>query len=129
MAILGPTFDEMLHPETIAPELRRRALEALERDPLDPINLFNITWRDPGGAIRYVVLPEALTGVAAPIVVLYARDFPTGSHKVGAAYACSASWCCAARSTRGDTRWSGPRPATTASAARGSGAAWASRAW
>jgi cysteine synthase len=87
MAILGPTFDEMLHPETIAPTLRRRALEARERDPLDPINLFNITWRDPDGAIRYVVLPAALTGVAAPIVVLYARDFPTGSHKVGAAYA------------------------------------------
>jgi cysteine synthase A len=87
MAILGPTFDEMLHPETVAPDLRRRALEARTRDPLDPINLFNITWRDPSGRITYEVLPPALTGVAAPIVVLYARDFPTGAHKVGAAYA------------------------------------------
>src|SRR5512139_1189356 len=86
MTILGPTFDEMLHPETVAPELRRRALEARARDPLDPINLFNITWRDPDGRIYYEVLPPALTGVATPIVVLYARDFPTGAHKVGAAY-------------------------------------------
>lgn len=31
-------------------------------------------------------MPRELTGVEAPIVVLYARDFPTGSHKVGAAY-------------------------------------------
>ena len=31
----------------------------------------------------YVVLPEALTGVRAPIVVLSGRHFPTGSHKVG----------------------------------------------
>ena len=84
--ILGPTFEEMLHPQTIAPDIRQRALAAREADPLDPINLFNITWRDPQGRIYYHVLPPELTGVAAPIVVLYAKDFPTGSHKVGAAY-------------------------------------------
>ena len=38
------------------------------------------------GKIRYEVLPHELTGVKAPIVVLYSKDFPTGSHKVGAAY-------------------------------------------
>jgi len=84
--ILGPTFEEMLHPQTIAPDIRQRALAAREADPLDPINLFNITWRDPQGRIYYHVLPKELTSVAAPIVVLYAKDFPTGSHKVGAAY-------------------------------------------
>jgi len=84
--ILGPTFEEMLHPQTIAPDIHRRALAARASDPLDPINLFNITWRDPQGRIYYHVLPKELTGVDAPIVVLYARDFPTGSHKVGAAY-------------------------------------------
>ena len=31
-------------------------------------------------------MPKALTGVDAPIVVLYSKDLPTGSHKVGAAY-------------------------------------------
>ena len=34
----------------------------------------------------HTVLPEALTGVAAPIVVLSGRHFPTGSHKVGPGY-------------------------------------------
>jgi cysteine synthase len=33
------------------------------------------------------VLPKELTGVAANIVVLIGRDFPSGSHKVGPAYA------------------------------------------
>ena len=84
--VLGPTFEEMLHPELIDPEVRRRALQAMAADPLDPINLYNITWRDPDGRIRYEVLPQELTGVATPIVVLYGKDFPTGSHKVGAAY-------------------------------------------
>jgi len=84
--IFGPTFSEMLHPQTIAPAVRQRALEARRRDPLDPINLFNITWRDAEGGIYYEVLPKPFTGVEANIVVLYAKDFPTGSHKVGAAY-------------------------------------------
>jgi cysteine synthase len=85
--VIGPTFEEMLHPQTIAADVRQQALTAMRADPLHPINLYNITWRGPDGRIRYEVLPPALTGVAAPIVVLYGRDFPTGSHKVGAAYA------------------------------------------
>ncbi len=84
--ILGPTFEEMLHPQKIARELRDEALAARTRDPLDPINLFNISWRDGDGKIYYEVLPKELTNVDAPIVVLYGKEFPTGSHKVGAAY-------------------------------------------
>lgn len=45
---IGPTFEEMLHPEKIDPAVRQQALAARERDPLDPINLFNITLKDPG---------------------------------------------------------------------------------
>lgn len=85
-AILGPTFEEMLHPAHIDPAIRQRALQAHTIAPLDPINLYNITWRGADNGIKYLVLPAALTGVAAPIVVLYGRDFPTGAHKVGAAY-------------------------------------------
>jgi cysteine synthase len=85
-ARLGPTFEEMLHPSTIDPAIRRQANAALRGAPLDPINLYNITWRGPDDRIKYEVLPPALTGVDAPIVVLYGRDFPSGSHKVGAAY-------------------------------------------
>lgn len=86
--ITGPTFEEMLHPAKIAPDIRTRALRALKHDPLDPINLFNITWRDENNAVKHVVLPRELTGVDAPIVVIYAKDFPSGSHKVGPAYSC-----------------------------------------
>ncbi len=86
MAILGPTFEEMLHPNKIAPATRNRALEMKTKDPLDPINLFNITWRDSHDTPYYFVMPKELTGVDANIVVLYGKDFPTGAHKVGAAY-------------------------------------------
>ena len=85
-AMLGPTFEEMLHPQTIDPATRQRAVQALHDAPLDPVNLYNITWRGADNEIKYEVLPAALTGVEAPIVVLYGRDFPTGAHKVGAAY-------------------------------------------
>jgi len=84
--ITGPTFEEMLHPHKIAPEVRKRALEARVNNPLDPINLFNITWRDANNAIYHVVLPKQLTGIDANIVVIYGKEYPSGSHKVGAAY-------------------------------------------
>ncbi|HZQ10290.1 MAG TPA: pyridoxal-phosphate dependent enzyme [Anaerolineae bacterium] len=84
--ILGPTFEEMLHPDKIAPATRAEALEMKDKDPLDPINLFNITWRDGKNKIYYFVMPKQLTGVDANIVVLYGKQFPTGAHKVGAAY-------------------------------------------
>ncbi len=74
----GPTYQEMLHPKLLPPA---------GADELDPINLFNITWRGPGNHIRHIVLPRELTGIAANIVVLIGRYFPSGSHKVGPAYA------------------------------------------
>lgn len=84
--IAGPTFAEMLDPSRIDPDIRRKALAAKTDSPLDPINLFNITWRDAAGQVTHMVLPKALTGVDAEIVVIYGKDFPTGSHKVGATY-------------------------------------------
>ena len=83
--VAGPTYHQMLHPEQLPPAIRRQAL-AGSGDELDPINLFNITWRGPGNRIRHIVLPKQLTGVDANIVVLTGRDFPSGSHKVGPAY-------------------------------------------
>ena len=84
--VFGPTFEEMLHPSKIKPEIRERAIKAATEDPLDPINLYNITWRNPEGGIYHIVLPSELTGIDANIVVLYSKDFPTRSHKVGATY-------------------------------------------
>jgi cysteine synthase len=85
--IHGPTYEEMRDPSRLPSDLRSRAFAAAKEAPLDPVNLFNITWRDAEGRVRALVLPEALTGVPAPIVLLYAKDFPTGAHKVGATYA------------------------------------------
>lgn len=87
--VWGPTFEEMLHPSKIAPDVRARALSVFEGDPLSPFNLFNITWRDGADRIRHVVLPKALTGIDAEICVLTGRGFPTGSHKVGPTYSCT----------------------------------------
>ncbi|MFH0795244.1 MAG: hypothetical protein V2A74_14565 [bacterium] len=83
--VLGPTFEEMLHPHKIAADIRRKAL-ASGVDPLDPINLYNINWRDAKDQVCYVVFPSELACVDANIIVLFGRDFPSGSHKVGAAY-------------------------------------------
>jgi cysteine synthase len=76
----------MLHPNRLPPALRQRALDARGRDELDPINLHNITWRDARDRVQHVVLPKALTGVEANIIVLLGCNFPSGSHKVGPAY-------------------------------------------
>jgi len=84
--VLGPTFAEMLDPSLIDSAIRARALKMRTDDPLDPINLFNITWKDADNRIYHMLLPKELTGVEAPIAVLYSKDFPTGSHKVGATY-------------------------------------------
>ena len=82
----GPTYEEMLDPMKIDEDVRKKALEAGASLPLDPVNLYNISWKDAGGEIRFVVLPKELTGVDANIVALLGVDFPTGSHKVGATY-------------------------------------------
>jgi cysteine synthase len=75
--IPGPTYEEMLNP----------AGRPAVSDELDPANLFHITWRDPAGKVRCEALPRELTGVDANILVLVGRGFPSGSHKVGPAYA------------------------------------------
>lgn len=84
--IYGPTFAEMRDPSRLPSSVRQRALKAFEESPLDPINLFNLTWKDERNRVRHLVLPDALTGVRAKIVVLLGRHFPTGSHKVGPGY-------------------------------------------
>jgi cysteine synthase len=86
--VYGPTFAEMRDPSLIKPDVRKQALEMKRKNLLHPVNLFNITWKQDDLSIPHVVLPHALTGVDAKIVVIIARFFPTGSHKVGPAYSC-----------------------------------------
>lgn len=90
---LGPTYEEMLHPQKIDEKIRESALNALKEDELNPINLFNITWKDADSQIRKIVLPKELTGVEANIVVMLGTGFPSGSHKVGPAYSTLIEGC------------------------------------
>lgn len=84
--IVGPNYEEMLHPWKIDKKIREKAFKMRKEDPLHPINLYNINWRDENDKIYHFVLPPELTGVKANIVVLYAKEFPSGSHKVGPTY-------------------------------------------
>jgi len=93
-AIVLPTFAELADPATIAPE-RRAALRDVDPDAADPANLFRVHWcnaTDRRGQVdvpEHLVLPSALTGVDATIVVVLGRLFPMiRAHKVLAAYAC-----------------------------------------
>ena len=89
----GPTYDEMLNPSHQDPEVRAKALKAIKENELDPINLFNITWKNEKDEVNKIVLPKGLTGVDANIVVLFGKNFPSGSHKVGPAYSTLMEGC------------------------------------
>ena len=84
--MIGPSFSEMLDPRSMPSKLRQKSLHLRKEDPLDPLNLFNISWKDESDRIKYFIMPHEITGVRANIVVLCAGDFPTGSHKVGPTY-------------------------------------------
>jgi len=88
----GPTYEEMLHPSKVDPKIREKALKA-KTNELDPINLFNITWKNENNVVNKIVLPKELTGVECNIVVLLGKYFPSGSHKVGPAYSTLIEGC------------------------------------
>ena len=89
-----PSFAELADPSTIG-EARLAALGSVDPDRPDPANLFRLNWyneRASGGFAAtpaHLLLPPALTGVRAPIVVALGGAFPLiGAHKVLAAYFC-----------------------------------------
>ena len=90
--IIIPTFAQMRNPET-APDSVKAKLKTVGLWDIDPANLFRITWKnDPEtglfGGPNYLEIPSAITGVKARIIGLVGKYFPTGAHKVGAAFAC-----------------------------------------
>lgn len=92
--IIIPTFAQMKNPELIPDQIRDRLNEVGLWD-LDPLNLFRITWKnepvDFGGGfgkVNFIELPESITGTSARIILLVGKWFPTGAHKVGAAFGC-----------------------------------------
>ena len=90
--IVIPTFQQMRHPE-LAPEGVKARLKTVGLWDVDPANLFRITWKnDPKSGLfagpNYLEIPQAITGVKVRIIGLVGKFFPTGAHKVGAAFAC-----------------------------------------
>jgi cysteine synthase len=92
--IVVPTFAQMRDPQLIPLEIRNSLREVGLWD-LDPLNLFRISWHnepvaDGGrfGGVNFVEWPPELTGVSARIISLVGKWFPTGAHKVGAAFGC-----------------------------------------
>lgn len=92
--ILIPTFAQMADPGLI-PEKVREELKGIGLWDLHPRNLFRITWknepRDRGGGfgkVNYLEIPRELTGIKARLIMILGKYFPTGAHKVGAAFGC-----------------------------------------
>lgn len=94
--IILPTFKQQRNPELI-PENVKKQLKTIGLWDLNPLNLFRITWKNEPvemgglyGKVNYIELPKAITGTDAKIVLMIGKYFPTGAHKVGAAYGCLA---------------------------------------
>jgi len=92
--IVIPTLAQMRDPSTLDPAVTE-AVRGVDMQVADPLNLFRITWHnDPRtggfGPVDGFEIPSSLTGVRARIIGLVGEHFPTGSHKVGAAFGCLA---------------------------------------
>jgi len=89
-----PTFEQMKNPHLIPANIKSK-LKNIGLWDLNPLNLFRITWKNEPkekgggyGKVNYIEIPSELSGVKARIVLLVGKYFPTGAHKVGAAYGC-----------------------------------------
>ncbi|MDR1481560.1 MAG: pyridoxal-phosphate dependent enzyme [Synergistaceae bacterium] len=95
--VVMPTFRQMKDPLAGVPQ---RILDSLRKtgiDDTDPVNLFRVTWKNErkerGGLFsspNFLELTSGLTGVDARIICMIGKFFPTGCHKVGAAFGCLA---------------------------------------
>jgi cysteine synthase A len=92
--IIIPTYAQMKDPSRI-PDRIKQELSKIGLWDVNPRNLFRITWHNSPvalgggfGGVNYLELPGALTGTSARIVGLVGKWFPTGAHKVGAAFGC-----------------------------------------
>jgi cysteine synthase len=92
--IIIPTFSQMTNPDEIPQQIKDR-LQDVGLWDLNPLNLFRISWRNEPvttgggyGGVNFFEWPRELTGVDTRIVQLVGKWFPTGAHKVGAAFAC-----------------------------------------
>lgn len=92
--IIIPTYAQMKDPSKI-PDKIKQELASIGLWEIHPRNLFRISWKNEPkahgggfGGVNWLELPPALTGVPARIIALVGKWFPTGAHKVGAAFSC-----------------------------------------
>ncbi len=92
--IVIPTFAQMKDPGRVPAGVSER-LGRIGLWDLDPLNLFRISWHNEPvefgggfGPVNAIEFPPSLTGVEARIITLVGKWFPTGAHKVGAAFGC-----------------------------------------
>lgn len=90
--IIIPTFKQLQNPQLIPDKIKKR-LKGVGLWDVNPLNLFRINWHnDPKtggfGRVNFIELPPQLTNTKARIIALVGKYFPTGAHKVGAAFGC-----------------------------------------
>ncbi len=92
--IIIPTLKQQKDPGLIPDKILDR-LKHVGLWDVDPLNLFRITWHNEPvlngggfGDVNYIEFPKNMTGVEARIVAPIGKWFPTGAHKVGAAFGC-----------------------------------------
>jgi cysteine synthase A len=92
--IIIPTLKQQKDPGLIPDKILDK-LKHVGLWDVDPLNLFRITWHNEPvltgggfGDVNYIEFPKNLTGVEARIVAPIGKWFPTGAHKVGAAFGC-----------------------------------------
>ena len=89
-----PTFKMMRDPKLIPAKVKEE-LKGVGLWDVNPVNLYRINWHnepvEQGGTfgnVNYIEFPSELTGVPCKIVGMVGKWFPTGAHKVGAAFGC-----------------------------------------
>ncbi len=89
-----PTFGQMID-HNLIPDNVKNELMGIGMWDIHPRNLYRIGWHneavDHGGGFglpNFVEFPSEVTGVDARIIALIGKWFPTGAHKVGAAFGC-----------------------------------------
>ena len=94
--VILPQFAQQKDPAKIPPRIVEK-LKGIGLWDVNPLNLFRISWKNEpkarGGGFsegNWIEFPASLTGVEAKIVGIVGKWFPTGAHKVGAAYGCLA---------------------------------------
>ena len=90
--VIIPTFAQMNDPNLVPGSVKSK-LKDIGLWDLNPLNLFRITWKNDittgsFGGVNYLEIPPRVSGVKARIIGLIGKYFPTGAHKVGAAFGC-----------------------------------------